>query len=66
MNKSIVAAVIIGIGIAISAGAFAMVGNDSSIELEVIEESVPTEPVQPEGRALTLEFHESVASSANP
>lgn len=71
MNKSIIIGIVVGVAIAIAIGAFA-IGDDTvptqnisdvSIEDDVVEPEISTES---KGRALTLEFSESMSSAGNP
>ena len=66
LNKSILIGIAVAVVIAIAVGALTMDDPNSSDVSELPEESSQTEVEEPQGRALTLEFSESVATTATP
>jgi len=66
LNKSVIAVIVIGVAIAIAAGAFALVEPNTVSESETNPEPVEEIPEETKGRALTLEFHESVTAASSP
>lgn len=66
MNKSILIGITVAVVIVIAIGAFMMEDPDSTNSSQLTEEPAQIEPEKPEGRALTLEFSESIATTASP
>ena len=66
MNKSILIGIAVAVAVAIGASALAMDDSNSSNVTELPEESPQTQVEEPQGRALTLEFSESISTTATP
>ena len=66
LNKSILIGIAVAVAVAIAVGTLAMDDSNSSNVSELSEESPQTQSEEPQGRALTLEFSESVTTTASP
>lgn len=66
LNKSILIGISVAVAVTIAVGALAMNDSNSSNVSELPEESPQTTLEEPQGRALTLEFSESISTTATP